>query len=164
MHVPPIGRILRDMGVINDQEIEEILRQQSRTRQKFGLIAMQWGLATPEQVWEAWARQLTMEVRGAQLDDVGTDTGALLRIRPDVIARYRIWPLRLWGRHLVVATTPDYPENILQDLATQLGVTIHRCIVDDEQIERYVQRLASSQWDPDEVADDCFDPAPHDRN
>ena len=67
MEVPPIGCILRDMGVLTEVDIDEILDQQSRSGQKFGLIAMRWGLATPEQVWEAWARQLSLEVREADL-------------------------------------------------------------------------------------------------
>ncbi len=146
VEVPPIGCILRDMGVLDDQDIEEILDHQSRSGQKFGLIAMRWGLATPEQVWEAWAKQLALEVREADLDDLGTDSTALRRMTPELVVRYRIWPLRLWGDHLVVATAPDCPKTALEELATQLNLTVHRCTVPAGQIEEFVRHLAEVEY------------------
>ncbi|MGB9623337.1 MAG: hypothetical protein ACPMAQ_00605 [Phycisphaerae bacterium] len=150
MDVPRIGCILRDMGVLQDKDIEDILAQQSRTGQKFGLIAMRWGLATPEQVWEAWARQLALEVREANLDEVGTDSTALLRVTPELVIKYRIWPLRLWGDHLVVATGPNCPPSALAALAADVGLTVHRCIVPEEQIEGFIRHLCELEYGPRE--------------
>lgn len=148
MQVPPIGCILRDMGVLDDQDIEEILDQQTRSGQKFGLIAMRWGLATPDQVWEAWAKQLTLEVREADLDELGTDSTALLRVTPEVVIKYRIWPLRLWGDHLVVATASNCPAKVLEDLANELKLTIHRCVVPEAQIDEFVHYLVQVNYGP----------------
>jgi hypothetical protein len=141
------------MGVLKDQDIEEILDQQARTGQKFGLIAMRWGLATPEQVWEAWAKQLTLEIREADLDELGTDSTALLRVTPGVVVKYRVWPLRLWGDHLVVATAPNCPSNVLANLATELNLTIHRCVVPEAQIEHFVAHLHDWTYGPPAAAE-----------
>lgn len=141
MEIPPIGVILRDMGVLDDQDIQEILEQQRRTGQKFGIIAMRWGLATPDQVWEAWARQLELEDREADLDELGTDSIALHRLTPERVFRYRVWPLRLWGDHLVIATAQDCPTSVLEELAAQLGVIVHRCIVPSVQLDEFIGHL-----------------------
>ena len=140
------------MGVLNDRDIEEILEQQARSGQKFGLIAMRWGLATPEQVWEAWAKQLTLEVREADLDELGTDSTALLRVTPELVIRYRVWPLRLWGNHLVVATAPNCPAEVLDGLADELNLTLHRCVVPEAQIEQFISCLGEVDYRPATVS------------
>ncbi|MBN1490484.1 MAG: hypothetical protein JXA69_11260 [Phycisphaerae bacterium] len=141
MSIPAIGQILRDMGVLIDRDIDEILDEQTRSGQRFGCIAMRWGLATPTQVWEAWARQLTMEMAEADLDELGTDSTAMLRVSPDLVRQYHIWPLRLWGDNLVVATAPDCPEETLQKLAAHLGLTIHQSVAPPDQIERLIRKI-----------------------
>jgi len=129
------------MGVLNDQDIREILEQQSRTGQKFGHIATRWGLATPAQIWEAWARQLTLEVREVDLEEVGTDSAALWRVTPELVVRYRIWPIRLWGDHLVVARSAESPPETAQELGRRLGLTVHTCVAPAEQIDGYIRHL-----------------------
>lgn len=141
MEVPPIGVILRGMGVLDDQDIREILEQQARTGQKFGVIAMRWGLATPDQIWEAWARQLKLDIREADLDELGTDSVALLRVTPELVMQYRVWPLRLWGDHLVIATTRDCDARIVDELAARLGLTVHRCVVPAAQLDEFIHHL-----------------------
>ncbi len=141
MNVPPIGRILQEMGILSEEDVEEILDHQARTGQRFGLIAMRWGLASPEQVWEAWARQLSLEVREADLDELGTDSVALARVSPELVIRYRVWPLRLWGDHLVIATAPDCAPQVVDELASRLKLKVHRCIVPAAQIEEFIRHL-----------------------
>jgi len=141
MNIPRIGRILQDMGVLDERDIEEILDQQARTGQKFGSIAMQWGLATPEQIWQAWAVQLSAETREGDLDELGTDSAALFRVSSDLVVSYRIWPLRIWGDNLVIATAPDCPESIVKELASRLNLNVHRCIVPGWQLDDYIRRF-----------------------
>jgi hypothetical protein len=147
--VPKIGCILRDMGLLDDHDIEEILDQQSRTGQKFGHIAMRWGLATPEQVWQAWAHQLSFEARQADLDELGTDSTALLRVAPEIAIQYRIWPLRLWGDNLVIATAPDCPTDVIDELSERLGLNVHRCVVPGWQLDDYIHRFYITPETPD---------------
>lgn len=144
MKVPPIGSILRDMGILEDRDIQEILEHQKRTGQKFGVIAVQWGLAQPEHVWQAWAQQLSMEIREADLDELGTDSTALFRVTPDLVAEYRIWPLRLWGDNLVIATAPDCPAEVVEEVGRRLNLNVHRCVVPGWQLDDYIRRFCES--------------------
>lgn len=141
MNVPAIGHILREMGVLEESDVEQILEHQTRTGQKFGVIAVQWGLAKPDQVWQAWARQLSMEVREADLDELGTDSTALFRVTPELVRQYRIWPLRLWGDNLVIATSADCPPEVVAELAERLSLHVHRCVVPGWQLDDYIRRF-----------------------
>jgi type IV pilus assembly protein PilB len=145
MKVPPIGCILQDMGILEEQDILDILEHQKRTGQKFGVIAVHWGLAKPEQVWQAWARQLSMETREADLDELGTDSTALFRVTPDLVLEYRIWPLRLWGDNLVIATAPDCPPAVVEEIGRRLKLNVHRCVVPGWQLDDYIRRFCEAR-------------------
>jgi hypothetical protein len=53
-----IGQILVEMGVLSSGQVDEILTHQQLSRQRFGQIAVAWGWAKPQDVWQAWAMQL----------------------------------------------------------------------------------------------------------
>jgi hypothetical protein len=137
-----IGEVLCRMGVIASHDISRILKHQRRTRQKFGQIAIRWGLATHEQVWEAWARQLA-ERDGVELEAVGNDTAALELIPLSTARELGIVPLRLWGRHLVVAAPSELSAELMDQLCGQTGCTIHVCISDTHSIHDRLKRLTT---------------------
>ncbi len=137
-----IGEVLCRMGVIARQNIPAILAHQRQTRQKFGQIAIRLGLATHEQVWEAWARQLAQR-EGIDLAETGSDTAALELIPLSTARQIGIVPLRLWGRHLVIAAPPDLPKDTLAKLANTTHCRIHVCIADCAAIRRQLRELAA---------------------
>jgi type IV pilus assembly protein PilB len=141
MTVPPIGQILLEMGVLSDKDIEEILDQQERTGRKFGQIALAWGLATPEQIWEAWSKQLAEQHHHVDLDEVGIDTNAINRVSSVLARFYHIVPLRLWGDNLVVATPSNADHGDLSDLPVLLGCNVHQVFCEPKQVDEYLDRV-----------------------
>lgn len=135
-----IGEVLRRMGVITDQDIERILAHQRRTRQKFGQIAIRWGLATHEQLWEAWARQFAAR-GGWDPSAAGSDTAALQAVSPETIRRLGIVPLRLWGCHLVVAAAGALQKEELKQLSRESGCRIHVCVSEAASIQNHLMRM-----------------------
>jgi len=139
--VPLMGQILREMGVLTDRDIEEILDQQQRTGKRFGQIALAWGLATPEQIWTAWSKQLAKQHQHIDLDEVGVDTNAINRVSAVLAKFYRVIPLRLWGQNLVVAVPRDAEHGDLDDLPVLLGCQVHPCYCDARQVDEYLNRI-----------------------
>jgi hypothetical protein len=139
-----IGEILCRMGVISETHIAGILARQRETRQKFGQIAIRMGLATHEQVWEAWARQLAdqEEVEPAEL---GCDTQALELVPLSTARRLGIVPLRAWGHHLVVAAPADWPKDRLNELAEATNCHVHVCNANRSSIRRHLRRLTARE-------------------
>ncbi len=141
MHVPLMGEILSEMGLLTPRQVKEILDQQRRSRQKFGQIAVYRGLVTPEQVWEAWARQVSYRRQFVDLAAMGTDTEAIRRVSVPTARALEVVPLRLWGDNLVVACSPEFNSGILSDLAEQTGCQIHACVALPESIRYHLDRL-----------------------
>jgi hypothetical protein len=139
-----IGEVLCQMGVIGQGDVAGILVRQRQTRQRFGQIAIRLGLATHEQVWEAWARQLA-ERESIEPAEMGTDTLALELIPLSTARHFGIVPLRLWGRHLVVAAPPDLPRASLSELSECTQCRIHVCNAERPAIRRQLRRLAARE-------------------
>ncbi len=137
-----IGDILREMGVLCSVDITRILLEQKRTGERFGQIAIAWGLARQEQIYEAWARQLVNERRSVDLDDFGVEAQALGKLSPAQAHEFRALPLRCWGSHLVVALV-SMPLDclILEDIARASGLEhVYPCYCSREQLERYLDK------------------------
>ncbi|NLX23388.1 MAG: hypothetical protein GXY55_17185 [Phycisphaerae bacterium] len=141
MHVPMMGEILSEMGLLTSQQVEDILEHQRRSRQKFGQIAVHQGLVTPEQVWEAWARQVSYRRQFIDLDVMGVDTEAVRRVGVSTARALEVVPLRLWGDNLVVACSPEFRSGALSDLAERTGCQIHACIALPESIRYHLNQL-----------------------
>ena len=136
---PRIGQILCDMGVISDRDVREVLSQQRRTHQKFGQIAVNWGLAKPQQIWEAWCRQLVDRQIRIDLNEIGVDTHAVAKVPRELALSHRVLPLRLWGRHLVVALPGPEAEAILPELSEQTGCRVFHCFAKGEQLDQHLE-------------------------
>ena len=124
--------------------MEGILNHQRTSGQKFGQIAIMWGLATHQQVWQAWSVQLSAGPRFVDLDEIGVDTAAVERVPAAVARANRIMPLRAWGSNLVVALADPRSGTALDDLPFQTGCEVHHCLADAGQIAEYIQRYYSA--------------------
>ena len=74
------GEILVEMGLLTDEQVQQVLEVQKTTQQNFGQITIQLGLATADQVWEAWARQMSYRRRFVEPMEVGIDTVSTLSL------------------------------------------------------------------------------------
>ncbi|HOW71405.1 MAG TPA: hypothetical protein PKY77_12450 [Phycisphaerae bacterium] len=149
MHTPFIGEILQEMGLLTRIQVEEILAHQQVTRQKFGQIAVRWGLVNTQQVWEAWARQMTSGRQFVKVNEVGIDTAAVERVTVPTARSLGVVPLRLWGDQLVVAVPPDVSPKALCDLAEVTGCRVHACATFPEAIHYHLDHLE------EELRTDC---------
>jgi type IV pilus assembly protein PilB len=139
--VPQIGQILLDMGVLTSRDVEEILEQQQRTGRRFGQIALAWGLATPEQIWTAWSKQLADHDHHVDIDEVGIDTNAVEQVSGVIARYYNIMPLRLWGDNLVVAVPENGDHRSLDELPILLDCRVHACLCSPEQVNKYLDKV-----------------------
>lgn len=135
-----IGRVLVEMGVLADWQVEKILEHQRFSRQRFGQVAVAWGWAEPQDVWEAWARQLCAEARQVDLDEVGVDTAAIEKVPSGIARHYQVVAIRTWGDHLVLAV----PEHSLvvarRELPHLLAGRLYFCTAERAQVQRALER------------------------
>ncbi|HVT87447.1 MAG TPA: hypothetical protein VHD56_01230 [Tepidisphaeraceae bacterium] len=106
-----IGECLSGFVPLSGHDIEEILSEQGATGRRFGDIALQLGLCTPEDVWRAWCSQLAEKPRRVDLDHFAIDSQAVEYVPMQVALRFHIMPLRVLGDELVIAIDEAaYPE------------------------------------------------------
>lgn len=140
-HLPLFGEILEQMGFLTAGQIQQILEDQAHSGQKFGQIAVRMGLVTTEQVMEAWARQMSYRRRYVDVQEVGIDAQAVLRVTIPVARAMKVVPLRLWGDNLVVATAPDARPETVQEITEATGCKVYACMAFPESIQYHLDRL-----------------------
>jgi len=141
-HSKKIGDILRDMGVLTTVDMMRILLEQKRTHEQFGKVAISWGLANPDQISEAWARQLSTEQRHVDLEQFGIDPLAVEQLSPEEARKFRALPLRCWGAHLVVAIVSMPLDGlILEEIAEASGRKyVYPCFCSPEQLDLFLDK------------------------
>lgn len=128
-----IGQVLQTMVSISDHDVEEILQEQHMTRQKFGEIALAWGLCQPSDVWHAWHTQLGGETPMVDLNVMGIDAQAVACVPMEIAVQNNMMPLRLDEDRLVVAIplNAGLPDG---DLVRRLAKDVRFVRADAEQI------------------------------
>jgi hypothetical protein len=117
-----IGQILAEMAHWTHHEVEEILYEQTGTRQRFGDIAVAFGYCNPDQVRHASIVQLAGRPQHVDLRRIGVDAQALSFLPYRLAIRFRAIPIRITDKQLIVATDmpADHPgREILQNCIAQ---------------------------------------------
>ncbi len=135
-----IGQILVDMGVLQGWQVDKILEHQKLSRQRFGQIAVAWGWATPQDVWQAWALQLTASNQVIDLDELGVDSAATETVPPALAQHYQVVAVRAWGDNLVLAVPEHLAQQARQELPSLLSAQLFFCISRPEQVQAALQR------------------------
>lgn len=101
------GDYLAQVVHLTSHDVSEILEDQSASGRRFGEIALSWGLCRPEQVWEAWADQLSgrtrPSVQAVDLPSIGIDAQATTEVPRRLARRFGVMPIRKIGQTLVLA-------------------------------------------------------------
>lgn len=134
------GARLSQVVPLTGLDIEEILSEQSSTGKRFGDIAIELGLCTPEHVWKAWSNQLAESPQRIDLDRFAIDTQAVNVLPADFAARYHVIPIRMLGEELVLAIDEAaYPDGAREILAI-LQRPVRFVLATHQQIGRALRR------------------------
>jgi type II secretion system (T2SS) protein E len=99
-----IGEMLARFIPLTDQDIEEVLHEQSCTHQPFGQVAISLGLCQPPDVWRAWSSQLDLHPHEVDIEALGVDAQATTLLPVDLAQAHTVLPLRICGSELILAT------------------------------------------------------------
>jgi type IV pilus assembly protein PilB len=134
-----IGERLSNMVPLSGHDIEEILSEQGTTGKRFGDIAIQLGLCSPEHIWRAWGNQLAEKPQRRDLDEFGIDAQAVEHLPRQVAVRYHVIPVRMLGDELVIAVDEAaYPE-VAKELIALLGSKLIFVLSSHTQIARAIR-------------------------
>jgi type IV pilus assembly protein PilB len=144
MALKRIGQILIDLGLVDEQQLETMLEEQSnRGGELLGKVGVSLGFYTDEQLGEALAEQWGTTF--VTLYDRQIPSEVVHLISEPMAQLYRVVPLELSGNRLTVASADPQKIQIADELHTLLGYDIHICVATEQEIQKVIEKVYSAE-------------------
>ncbi|MFO8007753.1 MAG: ATPase, T2SS/T4P/T4SS family [Candidatus Brocadiia bacterium] len=144
-----LGRILKDMGLVSEGQIQEALAIQKESGGAIGEILVQRTYINREALALALATQAGMEV--VELQDMEIPEKVLEQISPSIAQVYRVVPVRYRNGVLTVALADPTHLKTLDDLRFLLNCEVRGAVATEEAIEEAIQEHYSTSEDIEDV-------------
>jgi hypothetical protein len=135
-----LGQLLVETGILDAGQVREVLAVQERTGEPFGLLAERLFGIAPEAVEEAWARQYAGLTRTVDPEVEVCEGRARELVSRRQAWQFRILPLRIEGRELVMATTQRHLRRALRFATNVIGVPVFFVLADAAPLGRALCR------------------------
>jgi hypothetical protein len=135
-----IGRILRELGCLEDQDILVVLAEQGRSRERFGRCARRLGLISDDQLAFALGLQSFDGGPVPPLRQIELEDRALACVEPDVARRCEVLPLFTYRDTLIVAVADPFENAYLQQLLPELRAFVGFVVVDRAELQAVIAR------------------------
>jgi type IV pilus assembly protein PilB len=139
MALKKLGQILLDLGLVDDEQLENMLEEQkTREGQLLGRIGLQLEYYSDEQLGEALAEQwntdfITIEGRKIPVE--------VLQLVSNTMAQlYRIVPISLDGDMLTIASYEPQKLHIADELKVLLGLNVKVVVATEAEIAKFVKK------------------------
>ena len=146
MALKRLGQILADLGLIDEEQLQEMLtEQEARGGELLGRVGVSLGFFSDEQLGEALAEQwntVFVTLYDKQI------THSLVDIISKTMAEmYRVVPLELEDNRLTIATADPQKIQIADELRVFLGYEIHVVVATDAEIDKAIEQFYSGEVD-----------------
>jgi len=146
MALKRLGQILTDLGLIDEEQLQEMLaEQEARGGELLGRVGVSLGFFSDEQLGEALAEQwntVFVTLYDKQI------THSLVEIISKTMAEmYRVVPLTLEDNRLTIATADPQKIQIADELRVFLGYEIHVVVATDIEIDKAIETFYSGEVD-----------------
>lgn len=137
-----IGQILVEQGVLNDQQVFEIIEQQRKTKTPFGVLAERMFDVTVGSIEKAWIEQYHRFTGGnIDLSRQKVDTEALEIINRRQAWQFEILPLRYEpGGELLIAATRKRLARAVTFVTARLGPVAFFRIAESHQLRGFLRK------------------------
>lgn len=108
MEVLRIGEVMVELGLLSNEQVGEILREQQVLHRPFGELAERLFGLTDKQVERAWAHQYARLTRHVDPRSEKLDPEALQHVDRRQAWQFRILPMRRDGREMMVCTILEH--------------------------------------------------------
>jgi type IV pilus assembly protein PilB len=134
----PLLALIRDRGLADDMQLEEIVAEQTRSGRPVGQILVDYGLMDTSTQLQIMAEHLGTEVVTIQEGEL---TPEVLESIPVATARmYQCLPVAVSGNTVRVALADPLNPAVLDELGFSVGKEIQLVVADPAQVEKLIQR------------------------
>ena len=129
-----LGQLLVQAGVLTQSQVEQVLAEQTRTGEPFGLLCERMFSVNPSAVEDAWAVQYVGLTRRVDPRHEAIDTNALGLVTRRQAWQFRVMPLRFDGDELMMATTQQHLRRALRFANNVIAVPVYLVLTDPQQL------------------------------
>ena len=150
-----LGQLLVEADVLTSQQVDDIVGEQQRTGEPFGLLAERLFGVDPLKIEDAWARQYAGLTRTVNLAIEVFDEQAAELVTRRQAWQFRIMPLRFEGRELLIATTQQHLRRALRFATNVIGIPVFFVMADPMDLVRALcERCPLPGMTPESVIDE----------
>jgi hypothetical protein len=136
-----IGQILIEQGVLNEQQVFEIVEAQKREALPFGVLAERMFDVTVESIENAWIEQYQRFTGLLDLTDIEPDVEALRLINRRQAWQFELLPIRFEpGGDLLMAAGRKRLARAVTFAANRLSEVVFFRIAESDQLREFLQR------------------------
>lgn len=138
-----LGRILKEMGLVTESQVQEALAVQKERGGAIGEILVELNYITREDLTLALASQAGMEV--VNLDDMELAPEVISRVSASVAQVYRVVPVRFRDGVLTIALADPSHLKTLDDMRFLLNCEVRGAVSSEASVDRAIQTYYSTQ-------------------
>lgn len=132
-----IGIVLKEKGLITDEQLAEAVGEQQRTGDRLDRVLVRQGSISREDMTKTISEQFHMIV--VDLDEVYPEDEVLQAIPAGFITRQHCAPVSLEGERLTVATSDPFEIATLDELHSLTGYSIELVLAEEEDLQKYIR-------------------------
>ena len=151
-----LGDILKEMGLVTDEQVESALGRQKETRKRLGQLLLDDGFVTQLDLTKALAQKFGVSF--LDLTSTRFDGAATAYIDEKLARRYGAVPVRFLEDNTLLVAMID-PQNLpaQEDLAIITGFAIQPAIASEEDVFGAIAKLYREKADVGENSDEAAD-------
>ncbi|MBK9140530.1 MAG: Flp pilus assembly complex ATPase component TadA [Verrucomicrobia bacterium] len=135
----PLLALIRDRGLIDDMQLEEVLAEHTRSGRPVSAILVDYGIVDLETQLQIMADHLGTEVVYPNESEI---TPEVLATIPAASARmYQCLPVALYGDTVRVALVDPLNPAVVDELGFSIGKEVQLVVADPAQVEKLIQKL-----------------------
>ena len=134
-----LGEMLRDTGMISDEQLQEALKVQKQTGERLGKVLVNLGFVSEQTIIEVLEFQLGIPQVSLYKQNLDADT---VKILPEpLIRRHKILPIARKGNKLTVGMVDPLNLVAIEDAKIISGLEIEPVIVTEREIDAATRRF-----------------------
>ncbi|WP_139490265.1 GspE/PulE family protein [Brevibacillus dissolubilis] len=143
MALKRLGDILVESGIISEEQLQEALVEQKKSKLKLGDHLLQRGYITEQQLIEILEFQLG--IPHVSLFRYKLDASLVSIVSEELARRHVLIPLKKEGNKLTVAMADPLDYFAIDELRMSTGFLIHTVIATRDEVQRAINRMYSMQ-------------------
>ncbi|MGD0088508.1 MAG: ATPase, T2SS/T4P/T4SS family [Planctomycetota bacterium] len=138
-----IGQILIDMGILDEEKLEECLKLQQEKGGAIGQVLIEAGYITAEDLLQALATQYNVQT--VDLTQIRVPEEVIKMVSVSMAQVYRIVPIAFDNNQLTVAMADPQNVNALDDLRFMLNCQVAAAVASEQQVTAAISQYYGGQ-------------------